>query len=261
MDARDGEAVEFAFADRFVLQQAWWIASEIARRNPTLTITRTQGADNNPILLVHDGPTGARVQFDLISGIKYVDDYGLKEFSWLDAFAASNSHEVVKHLEHETKFGMPSSPPPSTTSKTIVYRVIARTLAAMVDDRHSWQAVTAEIQFSGNAPAEEGPESLAAFPTAIEAIPRYLEEIVGAMPRDPEGEQLYWHQPMWFLLRDFEPVVVLDEGGYAHLAGGGRIDLLATYHALGRDIGALASIVLMEPARALRWTEIARSGL
>jgi PAS domain-containing protein len=261
MDGREGDAVEFAFADRFVLQQAWWIASEVARRNPTLTITRTEGADNNPILLVHDGATGPRVQFDLISGIKYVDTYGLKEFSWLGAFAAPNSHEVVKHLESETRFGMPTSPPPSTTKKTIVYRLIARTLAAMVDDRHSWQAVTAQIQTAAGQAEEEAQEALRAFPTAFDAIPGYLEEISAAIQRDPEGDLLYWHQPMWFLLRDFEPVVVLDEGGYAHLAGGGRIDLLATYHAVGRDVGALASIVLMEPARALRWAEIARSGL
>lgn len=50
MDGREG-AAEFAFADRFVLQQAWWIASEVARRNPNLTISRTEGEDNNPIAL------------------------------------------------------------------------------------------------------------------------------------------------------------------------------------------------------------------
>lgn len=64
-DDRD-ERAKYQFADRFALQQAWFIASELARRNRRLRITRLDGLDNNPILVVHDGPNGPRVQFDLM---------------------------------------------------------------------------------------------------------------------------------------------------------------------------------------------------
>lgn len=247
---RDGDII-VRFADRFALQQSWWLASEIARRHGNLQISRVGDDTYQGILLVHDGSMGRRIQFDLPGGAAWQNKAGeVERMSWIDVFEADDPHAAVKRLERESGLGIPESAA-ETNLRTIVYRVAAALLAAKLDDRHSWQIVPAPLVTSG----VEADESLAMLRRFASTGPQIdyayadMAELydhataLGTTPR--------WHETFWTVLRDVEPVMILDEAGYAHLDGGVQINLLALYRGLGREVAAVAGVILMDPDAAL----------
>ena len=182
--------------------------------------------------------------------MKYEGEYGLKEISWLDVYTHVNPHDLVKYLEVEAKFGAQAQTPP-TNKRAIAYRLIARILTAHLDERYAWQAVTAEIPVVPEQNLHTSAQhEFAAFSTAKAAVPGYLDKIGRMIDSAPLGEPLYWHQPMWFVLKDLESLLVMDEAGFAHLRDAVRLNLLALYQVLDREIDALAALVLMEPMAA-----------
>ena len=74
---------EYRFADRFALQQSWRIASELVRRHPEMTVSRLENPEQIPIIIVHAGPVGVRVQFDLTGGIKFLEDQQVQRIEYV----------------------------------------------------------------------------------------------------------------------------------------------------------------------------------
>ena len=242
-------------ADRFALQQSWWLASEIARRHGGLLVSRIEDDDFNGLLIVHDGPVGLRIQFDLPAGAQWsTADNDIEKLSWPEVVAAGSAHDAVKRLEEKAGFGVPAQAA-ATNRRTIVYRVATALLAAKVDDRRSWQIVPAPLVSS----KERQAETLAVLEPfastaeqlehAFQDISELYEQAIGA------GLTPYWHEPFWLVLADIEVVMVLDEAGYAHLRDGVVIDLLAIYRALERDVAAVVGVLLAGPDVALSVTE------
>lgn len=240
---------QISLADRFALQQTWWIASELCRRHPELLISRLQDSEQNQLLLVHDGPTGKRVQFGLTGGIKYEQGGTVRQIDWPSIIAQHNAHDVLKRLEHGTGWGSPTDTP-ATTHRTLVYRIVAKLLALNLDDRHEWQAVPLPILGDEDEPVSAW-GLLDQFPSLRDAADGYLEYATALAAAD-EHETAFWHEPLWMLLRDMEPVAVLDEAGTVHLAETTPVDLMDAYDSVERDLNPVVGFLLIKTSASSR---------
>jgi hypothetical protein len=137
-------------APRFVIAQSWWIASELVRRHPQLRLIETHpgGGQYDCLSLLADENGQWRQLVHLNrNGSIHASDAGIS-CSWLDAFTAPGGHDIVRRLEEQTGIGKPASTPP-TGPHVLTYRIIARVLTALVDDRRSWDARNGQIDSSG----------------------------------------------------------------------------------------------------------------
>lgn len=209
-------------ADRFLLAQTWWIASELVRRHPHLRIGTVLTDDNCRLVIVHDEPDGYRVQFDLVSGAKYMLAGELHSISWIEMMSAPNAHEIVKRLEIETGLGVPMNTPASTP-KALVYRIIASALTSGVNDRHDWYAEEVQIDFETDL--AEHP-ILSSFPGTADVAFGHLEALLA----DAGERGGVFYQPLIALMRDQLAVAVFDVAGFAHTSEGVQ-ELMPVYRA------------------------------
>ena len=242
---------EYRFADRFALQQSWRIASDLVRRHPEMTVSRLENPEQIPIIIVHAGPVGVRVQFDLTGGIKFLEDQQVQRIDWLDVFAASDATTTLETIERRVGLGVPTSAV-TMTKRSLVYDVIATILALKLDDQRAWQVLPLTLLTSDSATLEATFDSMADFSTAGAAADDYLDEIHKLVEYSADSTSMFrWHEPLWLLLRDLEPVAVLDEAGFAHLVDGTRIDLMRMYESFNCETGPLAAVLLIDPGRAV----------
>jgi hypothetical protein len=209
-------------ADRFIEAQSWWIVSELARRHPQLVVAETSHPEVGSSLVVYDPNYVVNIQviFNRAAGI-HIPSQPDFEVTWPEVFAAVSPHDVVKKIEDALGISVAGAAPP-TTERTIVYRVIARVLATVVDDRHSWmmrgerpddQDVLEGLDWAGD---------LNNFDTLEETMVRWAIDAVNRTLA-PQGTCR-----LWVLLRDLTPVVAFDLYGNAHTEGG-KTHLLSTY--------------------------------
>jgi hypothetical protein len=209
-------------ADRFIEAQSWWIASEIARRHPQLVLAETSHPEVGSSLAIYDPNYVVNIQVILnrAAGI-HIPSQPEFEVTWPEVFAAPSPHSVVRTIESALGIHL-SGAAPATTERSIVYRVIARVLATVVDDRHSWmmrgerpddQDVLEGLDWAGN---------IDEFDT--------LEETIGRWVKDSADRTLAAQGTcrLWVLLRDLTPVVAFDLYGNAHTERG-KTHLLSAY--------------------------------
>lgn len=209
-------------ADRFIEAQIWWLASELLRRHPHLCLCETVHDEVGTSLVAYDphAVENNQVIFNRISGI-HIPAQGDFEVRWNEVFAAPSAHTILLRIENA--LGIPlHGAPPATTEVTIAFRIIARVLASLVDDRYSWMvrgerpedpSVCENIDWVGDT---------SDFPSLEDLIARWFED--AAIGRLDE------HGPthLWALLRDLEPVAIFDLYGNVHTRYG-REPLLAYY--------------------------------
>lgn len=224
--ARGSAVVSGMPAHRFRVAQSWWIAAEIARRNPHLFVWEHHpgGGQYDCLALADERAFAAGPLIDLNrDGSLQVHRPVSRTIStWADVLAADNPHDVVKALEVSAEL-RPSGGP--TTPRTLVYRVIARVLAGLVDDKHRWDARSDAEDRSDDKGGPRG--FLDLFPSAQAAAAR--------APRLG-----WWLEPQshfWALTRDDEPVVLLDVRGRLHTRSGSAVDLMESYRANGAHLG------------------------
>jgi hypothetical protein len=209
-------------ADRFIEAQTWWIASELIRRHPQLRLAETTHDEVGTSLVAYDPEWVIETQviFNRVAGIHMPGSPDF-EIRWSEVFAAPSAHTVL--LRIEAGLGMHlEGLPPATTEVTIVYRVIARVLASLVDDRHSWMirderpddpSVLEDINWAGDT---------SSFASLEDLIARWFEDSAAGR-LDNQG---LTH--LWVLLRDLEPVAAFDLYGVVHTQYG-RESLLEYY--------------------------------
>ena len=197
-------------ADRFIEAQTWWIASELIRRHPHLRLAETTHDEVGTSLVAYDPESVIETQVILnrAAGI-HLPDRPDFEIGWSEVFAAPSAHTVL--LKIEAGLGMPlEGLPPATTEVTIVYRVIARILTSLVDDRHSWMirgerpddpSVLEHINWAGDT---------SSFATLEDLIARWFVDSAAGRLEDQGLTHL------WVLLRDLEPVAAFDLYGDVH---------------------------------------------
>jgi hypothetical protein len=229
-----------AIADRFILTQTWWIASELVRRHPHLLISRiADDTVGSPILIVHDEQKAMRIQFDLLAWIQYLATGELRQLDWQDVFSHGDAHAIVKRIEAETGLGKPVHTP-STNGRSLAYRMISRVLASTVDDRHTWQAVPALLTQGLALPPEW--EQFGHLPTAFDAGRGRLLDVFEA---EVVGNRQVLHQQFWALTRDLETVALLDIAGFVHTASG-KEDLMEYYRMYDGNLTMTVAEVLGE---------------
>lgn len=223
----------FAPADRFTLSRAWWIAGQLVRRHPALMVSRVINEEKSPLVIVHDPAETTCIQFDLPAWIQYMTPEGLHRITWAEVFAATDPRAVVRTIETEAGIGAPIEAADSPQS--LVYRTIACTLALGLDSTATWQAFPAWVDVMN--PDETNWELFDAFPTGRALASGVID---AALDRVATGGDFTFHQPVWALLRDVEPVALLSVGGSVHTSTG-EVDLAAAFEQAGRSISAMTA--------------------
>ncbi len=226
-------------ADRFLIAQMWWIASELVRRHPHLRISGVEVDEGNRLVLVHDEQDGMSIQWDLVGGCKFLINGQVQKISWIEMMAALSPHETVKRIEVAAGLGIPQATP-VTTPKSLTYRVIASALATAVDDRHEWYAVPAPMTHD-EGPDNPGCAYFDGFPSALEARAAYTLAIDAELAETNRG--IHFFQPFWALLRDLEPIAIFDSAGVIHTIMGAA-ELMPLYEQIDRKLSLTTARVL-----------------
>ncbi|MCE3554511.1 hypothetical protein LWC33_24015 [Pseudonocardia sp. RS11V-5] len=209
-------------ARRFVIAQSWWIASELVRRSPKLLLVETHPGDGmyDCLSLVRRTDNVTTTLIDLNredrAHVHVAEAY--EPITWADAFAARGGHDVVRSLEQAAGL-IPAAKAPPTGQRVLTYRLIARILTSLIDDRHEWDARSGQLDSSGmDATAAHRPELLH-FPSVVESL------------RDSRPDDLFGRPGyrFWMLLRDNDPVAVFDTDGRLHLPNRRPSELLPIY--------------------------------
>jgi hypothetical protein len=144
-----------------------------------------------------------------------------------EIFEASSLHDIVKRIERGLML-TPPSPAPPTNHATIVYRVIARILSSVVNDRHSWMM---RGQRPEDPSVHEGlpwAGDLTGFPSLGSLHIRWFEHDALAIGDRKMGLEDQGVTRVWALWRNLEPIALFDMFGDVH-TGNGSADLPAAY--------------------------------
>jgi hypothetical protein len=208
-----GSTENFYPAPRFVLAQAWWIASELCRRNSRLRILDAWPLDG----FYHGLEVGEKLNEDhvflnFLGGIHYFPKLShLGGPSWGRVLGAESPHEIVKEIETAMLWGKTGAD--ATTPRSLVYRTIAAVLSAKIEDRERWD-VAAAYTIGG-----------------FVDWPELLDEYQGcrlALQKDTIAE-LPPSTRVWMLQRGGQSVSLISELGLAFSKNADPVDLMATY--------------------------------
>ncbi|MBC7308217.1 MAG: hypothetical protein H5T80_15100, partial [Dietzia sp.] len=157
-------------AERFKIAQSWWVASELARRNPHLFIHEWHpgGGSYDCLGLVDDrAPTdGIVLDLNRAGSLHVLKPEEATVAAWWELVGAEDPHLIVKRVERAA--GLAPIKRPQTTDRSLTYRAITQALATAVNDRHIWDARSLYHDTSGDW--DEGAERQAwvsSFPTAL----------------------------------------------------------------------------------------------
>ena len=238
MDApQDHEHGTSSLADRFALSQTWSLASRLVRRHPHLIISRVVDSESVPLLLVHDDSADLRVQFDLPEWIQYAVGADVRRLTWANVFAQADPNTVIRQIEAD--LGLTGPPPPGVRDpKVLAYRTIACVLALGLDHPGAWQAIPARIDPMD--PDASDWDLFTAFPGGEQLAEAHIDRVVDRALEHGAAPFTY-HQPVWALLCDVQPVALLDVGGVVHTQDT-VTDLLSVFAATGSVVGVAGEL-------------------
>lgn len=220
---------QVAPAPRFVLAQAWWLASELCRRNSQLRIVDAWPLDGfyhglevgvhqnedhvfmNLLGRIHQNPHSFTAEFEPIE--------------WSRALGAESPHEIVKEIERNMRWT--STTTVSTTPRSLVYRCIASILATRINDRERWEVADA---FTAGGFVE---------------WPEFLDEFEGcrlALQKDTIADPPPSTR-VWALKRGRAIVSVLSDMGILFHRDSAQQDLMAAYRSR-RRLDDVTSLIL-----------------
>ena len=212
--------VSFEPAPRFVLAQAWWIASEICRRQSHLRVLESWPLDgfyhgleigyelNQPHIFMN---LVGRIHFFPFAPTVSLFEADPEPIPWARVLGAESPHEIVKVIEGFMGWTNPTAD--ATTPRSLVYRLIAAVLSANIDDRERWNIASAY----GEGGFEEWPSLLDDYQGCRLA----LQKDTQMMP--PPSTRV------WLIKRGRDTVTVLSELGLLFSRHGDPVDLMSIY--------------------------------
>ncbi|MFG1636984.1 TY-Chap2 family putative peptide chaperone [Pseudonocardia alni] len=223
-------------ARRFRIAQSWWLASELVRRHPHLLVLETHpgGGQYDCLTLVERGsvaPVGL-LQLNR-AGRMHVEPH-LGQFEpveWIEMLTTDDGHSALRTLEQRAGLRPPVPRAPATGPHTLSYRVLARILASLVDDRHAWDVRNGQLDSSGYG---GGPRP------GLDRFPSVREGLCDVRASDLLGEPAY---RFWLLLRAEDAVAVLDTDGRVHFTDRDPVELLPVYRENGSRLTTLVGRV------------------
>lgn len=223
-------------APRYRVAAYWWIATELVRRNPKLVLVETYPLDGFYDCLTLFGDSGGRkVHIDLnrLGSIHIHPDH-IHHLEDRQVIAHQDAHWAVKEIERVAGL-TPAETTPSSNSRTITLRILARTLNYLVNDKSSWDVRMLDHHgfdiASPHASTLFGPEHGShpfpnVFPTAQD---------FKAFATQSGLAESYEPGRLWTLLRDEVPVAVFDTKGVVHTRES-RIALKPLYARMNRNL-------------------------
>jgi hypothetical protein len=215
-------------APRFIIEQAWWIASELARRNSRLRILDAWPLDG----FYHGleiGETG-KPQHAFLNRLGSIHLVGTDNsdnwFSWAAALGGESPHEIVKSIETTMRWTTGAADP--TTPRSLTYRALSSFLTQRLNDRHRWDAVLPYTANLTNGQLDDAAE--------------LLDNFIGArriLDGDP-GE--YPLARFWCLMRGREILAVLHDSAALLQRRSEPIELMPTYRKRRRLLDVVAVI-------------------
>ncbi|QCR20287.1 TY-Chap2 family putative peptide chaperone [Agrococcus sp. SGAir0287] len=227
-------------ADRFLLQQAWWILSELCRRHERTVMDRFVHEQHGGVLLAKrigkaaEPETNVGVAANLVDGIRIMQRSGSTLIPWAEVFEAGDAHAIVRHIERISPLG-PVESAPSTTHRTLVYRLAARILASRLDDRHDWS-----IEPLDAAAAIQGERTIASLGEAV-TLPTVRADLEHQRQSFATTTAFASDHPvfvphLWVVRRDVDVAMVLDTDGFVHTRSRGLVPVERIYEEHGRDL-------------------------
>jgi hypothetical protein len=234
-------------AQRFLIAQSWWVASELVRRHPELVVHEMHpGGGQYDVLAVFAPPhdkartilmlnRAGTMQVHQNDGLNGVPDM-MMIGTWSDALSARSPHAVIKQIEDVAHLDVVVKAP-SSTPRALAYRFIATLLTMTVNDRHSWDARNEFIDSSGDW--WPGDAELHGF---VEGFPEARRDFSST------PELGLWHEPeshFWAVLRDQVPVAIVSIEGRVYRAEH-HYDLVDEYAANERRMLPLVASILSD---------------
>ncbi|WP_220488404.1 hypothetical protein [Tessaracoccus sp. MC1756] len=240
------------------------MASEIVDRRPWLDISWIT-IDDHDHLVVHDGPHGAALHFDDELGPTWAPRTSSETPLHWDEVLEVNQDDPTTRVAWSEHWGPAGGK--QLSGKTITYSLIAHLL-----DSEGVAALPAKVVHdsdeSANAPGSAF-TLIDSFTTLRPTVQWYVSQLASAS----WGAGAVWHEPLWLITRDGQPILVLDEAGHAHLTMPSLGDVIAVMacvadlggipdphgfnlvdavHRLDGDVATLATHVLHGPDSVLR---------
>jgi len=216
-------------AERFMLAQTWWIASEFARMHSDWAIR--YGDHLTYLTLVNPRDHDSRIACNPTAVHMFGPDS--RQASVGHLLSTADPYEVVKALGDFV--GDPSHlRTPASTPRTLAYRLLATVLTVTVNDRARWAIQNEVVGDDGYGEGSAQRGFVAQFSEAQQAA-RTLQSESWDL-----GEPL---RHFWAILREDDPVAIVSTEGYVYRQDR-QFDLPAEYQASGRRILPLVVAVL-----------------
>ena len=217
-------------AQRFLTAQSWWIAAELVRRHPELTL---RGDDHLSYLTIVDRTTAeTRAVVNPTAVHVFRDGASTSMPGAPRAMASQRPRDFIRQVEDAARLSSPQHAP-SSTPHTLAFRFVSTVLTAQVTDNHVWDCRN-EVADSEGDPVFRG--WLTKFRQAQQAL---NVEQLGSLKRDSaqlESWQLgVAERTFWALLRDDVAVALVSTHGQVYLPDR-QLDLMAEYSRHGRQM-------------------------
>ena len=209
-------------AQRYVIAQSWWIAAELVRRHPELTIVETHpgGGQYDVLEIVRDGTS-------LISmnraGRIHIANSSREPLGFEATFAEADPRQLIALLEQEARLSSPDKAPGST-GKVLTYRALAHIVWATAHRAAPLDARSEFLDSSGGG-GSGARGLLSRFPIAQE---RSRE----SRPHDPAGIPAHRY---WLVMRGSGAVAAADVDGFVYV-GESCLHLPTLYDDNGRSL-------------------------
>lgn len=235
-DAAESEnpqsVAEFMPADRFIIEQAWWVASQLCRRHSELHIREVWPLDGFYHGLEIGGPGSTKSVFLNFHGSVHVhgDDEeesntGLRTWQLL---GAETPYEYVEFIERRIGWRAKGSDP--ATPRSLTYRVLSACLTRKLNDKDRC-TVQSGIEAGGGDAYEE--------PTLD-----FLNEFGEARGwLDGPAHRMERLSRTWVLKLGERNALVLTDNGVLHRRSAGPLELMSIYRSR-RNLDDLVDIVV-----------------
>ncbi|WP_344019567.1 hypothetical protein [Pseudonocardia kongjuensis] len=208
------------------MAQSWWIASQLVRRHPELTIIETKpeftAHDNLALVDSIAAPCSrdAVLEIDRNGSLGRSSEPESPSMTWREVFEAGDPFELLTRLEVTAGLTPPTETPRSGR-KAVSYRLISRLLSTTLNDRRPLQVRSGYLQTfqmgSGCWPQ-------------LGDFPGVAEKLRDVRLDDVDGQAGY---RFWMLEHDRLLVAVLDTDACLYLADGSSTDVYKRYRRTG----------------------------
>ena len=219
---------------RYRVAAYWWIATEVARRNPGLNLVETYIQDGfYDMLTLHGELDGTQIHIDFNRpGSIHVHPNHVGFRNADDVMGHDNAHAVVKEIESVA--GLTPTENAISNGRIITLRLMAQTLNYLVNDISAWDLRM--ISSAGDGP------SLALFDETLTSGP--LTPFPELFPTEREFHaflvfsrlpETFQSGRLWGLQQDGHVVAIFDTKGVVHTREI-RSDIKKLYTRSGRNL-------------------------